>query len=172
MSARATTLVVSAALAVAGTVAERGAGAAEELAEPPAPSVTVRGLTARAVVGSYCVPAPREDQESERQAPSDLCVDSAYPLGPKGRLPVRSRSRVRIDVRTRARAVRAHLVRVRGRSFTSVGPLLTGRALTPDGRYWKVRLPTRLGAATALSIDVIYPDGDANAWAGLRPLGD
>lgn len=142
--------------------------AAETLAAPPTPTVTVRGLTARAVVGDYCIPAPRDDPDPSRQTPSDLCVDTAYPLGPKGRLPVRSRSRARIDVRTPARAVSAQLVRVRGRAIHVVGERLAGRALNADGRYWKVRLPTRLDGATAVSIDIVYSDGEANAWAALR----
>jgi hypothetical protein len=145
-------------------------GSAQEPERPPTVRVTVRALTTPAALGSYCI-AAEPNADKGPIAPEGPCVESAYPLRPKGKLPVRPRSRARIDVGTRAVALRARMIRVRGGTFSFVGRSLRPVAIGEDGRHWRVRLPSRLQRANALSIDVDYVDGQANLWAGLRRLG-
>jgi hypothetical protein len=75
---------------------------------------------------------------------------------------------MRIDFRKRARSVTARLVRVKGKDIRFVGPLLRPHSLRDARDRWKVRLPHRLRRANIVSIQVEYPDGDANFWAALR----
>ena len=135
--------------------------------EPPGLSVTARNLTTTATLGSYCIPDP---QPSDPGGPkvTELCVDVAYPLRTRSRLPVRPRRLMRIAVGTRARAVRARLLNVVGDEYAPVGPVMRGDDPSTDRTRWRMRLPEVIGEANVLSIVVSYPRGHANFWVGIR----
>jgi hypothetical protein len=121
------------------------------------------GLTARATLGTHCLPSGTKEQ------PAVGCADYVYPLHVRGHLPAEPGTDIRVKLRRRATELTASLVRQEGDDFDFVGPTLTG---TPaEGRQrWKLRLPDDLHGANRLSIDVTYVDGDANYWAGLKPV--
>jgi hypothetical protein len=161
-------------LTLAGAIAAGGALAAVATVSgyvpprPPPAEVTIRGLTARAATGSYCIP---DSGGGNGQAAGDMtCVDSGYPLHPRGRLPAPPHSRVRFNVKTRARGVTGRLVRRDGQEFDFVGPQLHAQPLNDRRRVWRLRLPQDLRGAQILDVSVEYPKGDADFWAGIRPV--
>ncbi len=142
------------------------ADASGAVREPPGLSVTARNLITAATLGSYCIPDP---QPSDPGGPkvTELCVDVAYPLRTRSRLPVRPRRLMRIAVGTRARAVRARLLNVVGDEYAPVGPVMRAEDPSTDRTRWRMRLPDAIGEANVLSIVVSYPRGHANFWVGI-----
>jgi hypothetical protein len=123
--------------------------------------VTSHGLRARSVTGSFCAPSNG----------AVLCADAAYPLHPRAYLPITPSSRVLVNLRRRASHVEARLIDAQGQDAALVGPKLAVQARGANGRLWRVRLPKDLGGADALSINAdLEPSGDANWWAGVRPV--
>ena len=154
-------LTVATALAVAATVI------AHDPPRPPDAAVTIRGLTATAATGSYCIPDP---DGGNSEASANVCADVLYPLHPHGRLPAPPGTRARIDLKTTTRAVSARLVRRDGDDYEFVGPQLHGHATGDRKRVWRVRLPDHLHGAQILDVSVEYPDGEADFWVGIRPV--
>jgi hypothetical protein len=133
--------------------------------EGPTLSLSRAGLTAQATAGSMCrQPPPGE-------AGPGLCVDAAYPLAVRGRLPVRPRGRVVLETSVDASKLHARLMRVRGRAVERVGGRLEVRRLS--GRRWAVTLPGQLGDADVLDVFLRWENprdghGDASFWGGIR----
>lgn len=140
--------------------------------EQPTPiTVSNRGGSVEATRGSYCL---QLEQASSGAEWVSTCADAAYPLLVNRRLPVAPRQTLEIDTQVRARRIDAGLVRLRGR-----GPLRTRipvhvKSLDPVRRAnsnstrWRITLPRDLRRATVLDVDVVYSNGDANFWAGIR----
>ncbi|MFL5781902.1 MAG: hypothetical protein ACJ760_11365 [Thermoleophilaceae bacterium] len=153
------------ALPIALVLAAGAALAANALRAPERPIkpayVTSQGLRARAAVGSYCVVGKG----------AGGCGDAAYPLHPRGHLPITPGSRLRVNLRRHAAHLEASLVRVDGDHFdTAGGKVKAGRA-GGNGRFWRLKLPDDLGGADILSLEAtLKPSGDANWWAGVKPV--
>jgi hypothetical protein len=123
--------------------------------------VTSHGLRAGTALGSYCV----VDEGAGG------CGDAAYPLHPRAHLPITPGSRLRVNLRRHAKRVEAVLVRVEGDNMTTVGGRVRSRRAGGNGRFWRLRLPDDLGEANVLSIEAtLEPSGDANWWAGVKPV--
>jgi hypothetical protein len=155
-------LAVTAAAAMA-----TGALAAEHPWVPERARVTAYGLTAGTERGSFC-----SSRTSADGGGVTGCADYAYPLHPRAYLPIAPGAVVRVDVRRRAGGVTAGLVRVDGNEITNVGSPLTAEPVDSGRRVWRLRLPQQVADATALSISARWPggSGDANWWAGVRPV--
>lgn len=154
-------ILIASALAIAfAAVITALASAGSKPAVKPA-FVTSHGLRAASAVGSFCAPSGF----------AVLCADAAYPLHPRAYLPITPRSRVLVNLRRRATHVDARLIDATGQDAALVGPKLPVRRRDANGRLWRVRLPKDLGGADALSINAdLMPSGDANWWAGVKPV--
>ena len=120
-------------------------GQAQEAPDRPGLSVSHAGLTARATLGSFCA--------------DGLCADALHPPQPKGRLPVRSRSRLTLRFTRDATAVQARLGRRGGRA-------LSVQKVT--SRKWTVRLPRKLHGAKIVDVFARGDAWDGSFWAGIR----
>lgn len=150
-------LVLAAAAAIAAFALSR---APEPVVKPA--YVTSHGLRARAVVGTFCAP-----DSSGRT----LCSDKRYPLHPRAYLPITAGSKLRVNLRRHAKRLDASLLRVEGNEMKSVGGKVRAKRSGGNGRFWRLRLPDDLGGANVLSIGAdLKPSGDANWWAGVRPV--
>ena len=159
-------LLAALAAVVATAVAIAASQAAQKGSSGPRPAlVTIVNLTARSAVGSYCV--TRRTGEGTGYS---FCADKAYPLDPLGSLPAPPNAVVRVDVRRRVQSLEWGLIRRDGSRFDSVGT--GGKASPVDAahRRWRLRLPADLQGATDISLFVKFRGGDANFWAGLRPV--
>lgn len=161
--------VVTAAGAAVALISGQPAQSAEEQAPKPDPLTLSRaGVKVRATVGGYCLPVQNDPTEFAE------CVDSVYPLPIRRKLPVRAGSRITLRTKSPARRLRVRLLRVRGQDFNRVAGKVRTRAVGESGKTWRLRLPRRLGRATALDLNVDYRPtgtarfgGTANFWAGI-----
>ena len=119
--------------------------------------VAAHGLSARATLGTHCLPSNG----------ATMCADYMYPLDPRGHLPAEPGARMRVKLRRRATSVTASLVRQDGDDFEFVSSSFAATR-AENSKRWRLRLPDDLHGANRLSLDVDYVDGDANYWAGLR----
>jgi hypothetical protein len=118
--------------------------------KPPPVYVGANGEYVRAAQGSYCY---------------GICADLFSPLQFAVRLPVVGHQRLTVDAGKRLQRLRAILMRVDGEHMISMG---AARARpTSQGRFWRLRLPTGVAGADALSLDLTYRTGTSNVWAGL-----
>jgi hypothetical protein len=148
-------------LAAAAAIAAFALSRAPEPAVKPA-YVTSHGLRARAVVGTYCAPSGND---------AIGCADKVYPLHPRAYLPITPGSRLRVNLRRHAKGLDVVLLRVEGNEMKSVGGKVRAKRSGGNGRFWRLRLPDDLGGANALSIGAdLKPSGDANWWAGVKPV--
>jgi hypothetical protein len=152
---------------VAATLLTTSAFAADHPWIPRKARVTVFGLHAGTARGSWCSSRETGDGQGVHG-----CADYAYPLDTPSYLPITPGAAVRVDVRRAARDVTATLRRVDGNEITVVGSAMTGQPVDSKRRIWRLRLPLVVGGATALSITAHWQDswGDANWWAGVRPV--
>jgi hypothetical protein len=156
------------ALAVAPLLAPY-ASAAGNPAVPNTARVTTRGLTADTTRGSWC-----SWYQTSKRTWVWSCADYAYPLPTEAFLPITRGAVVRVDTRRPANDVTATLRHVDGDDESVVGPAMTGTPVDSSRRIWQLRLPQRIGGASALSITAHWwkDPGDANWWAGVRPVSD
>jgi hypothetical protein len=152
--------------AVAGIAVAKPEGMA-----PRAALVSAHSLTIKSQVGSFCTQSRPDGGTS-----SGVCAD-AIPAGIRGHLPVRPQDAVRLrfrhnpNIRDRVRSVHVALAVLRRRQF---GLDYVGHARHPvqnpiHASRWKVTLPNDLRGANVLEVDVLYPGGDAQFWAGIAP---
>lgn len=158
---RARILGVSGALSLIAIVALPGVSLGRLDVRPEPVAVTIRGVTVRATAGDFCL----RSQESE-SAVRTVCADAHYPLPVRGRLPARPGRWVTFDTTVEATRVEVGLIRLKNwQKSRFVG---RARRRNDDGTRWRIRLPKRLRGAEILNIDVKYPNGEANFWAGIR----
>jgi hypothetical protein len=129
--------------------------------------VTSQGLRAGTVLGSFCSTGGTKDGTGVVG-----CGDAGYPLHPHAYLPIVPGSTVRTNVRHRAKSLSASLIRVDGEQMNDVGGDVVAKPVAGSHRrVWRLRLPDDLGDANVLSIEARFkPAGDANWWAGVKPV--
>ena len=146
-------------LAIVGAPATSAGGRTK----PPPVYIGAHGEYVRAAQGSYCWTYKSGGRGT------GACADAAYPLHLSARLTVAGRQRLTVDVGRRAKRLGASLVRVEGEKVI-YGHAVRAKA-TGRGRFWKLRLPADLEDVDALSLDLVYRQGDSNVWAGLEVGG-
>jgi hypothetical protein len=126
---------------------------------PPPLYVGSQGLYVKATQGSYCYSGKGKG----------VCADYAYPLSVKAHLPVAPGRRISVDGGRTLRRAGATLLRVKGQDLEYLKVLRLKRR--GKGRHWRGRLPSELGGANVLSVDVSFRHrgGSSNAWAGIDP---
>jgi hypothetical protein len=151
-------LIVLVALLASAAVALGGGTAGA----PKQALVTSQGLRTGSVLGSYCSSGPGVSG----------CGDAAYPLPVRTHVPVVPGSVVRANVRKRARSLNAYLVHVEGDGMNDAGgAIVTKPVKHSHRRIWRLRMPDHLGDANVLSIQAQFArGGDANWWAGIKPV--
>jgi hypothetical protein len=145
-------------IAAAATVAALASAGSKPAVKPA--WVFSHGLRAGSVVGTFCAPSNG----------ATLCGDAAYPLHPRAHLPITPGGHMRLNLRRRAKSVEASLVRIDGDDSDFVGGKIDAERRDSRGRTWKLRLPDDLAGANALSISAKLESGDANWWAGVKPV--
>jgi hypothetical protein len=157
-------ILLALAIVVAGATAALAVGGA---APPPKKAwVTSHGLRAGTVLGSYCSSGTSKDGGGVSG-----CGEAAYPLHPRSYLPITRGSTVRANLRHRAKTVVASLLRVEGHKTNDVTGSVEAKPVGSHRRVWRLHLPAELGGANVISIEARFkPSGDANFWAGVRPV--
>ena len=108
--------------------------------------------TVQASVGSHCTP----------RGGAMACVDRAYPLESKKRLPVHGRGRIRLEFRVEPQEIYPELRDRRSRSIFELTP-------RGGGTEWRVRLPRALPRRMdRLGVFVSYRRGSADFEVDLR----
>jgi hypothetical protein len=103
-----------------------------------------------------------------------MCADAAYPLAVRGYVKVAPGQTIAVDTHLKALRVEAGLVSLEGsgpartRRPVRVKELDAARPFNRKKTHWHLTLPYNLRHATILELDVLYPNGDANFWAGIR----
>jgi hypothetical protein len=127
-------------------------------------TVTVRGHTVRATLGSYCLPG---NPDGSDRSQAYTCADAFATPGTRRKLAVAPRDRVLVTTGAKAKRVYVGLVRTtrRGQSYVG-GRRAHRRAGHP--RRWLMRLPRRLRRADLLDVAVEYREGDADFGVSIR----
>jgi hypothetical protein len=157
-------LAIATAVAAATAAIALGGGTG---GPPKRALVTSQGLRAGTTVGTFC-----SNGTTENGMGVSGCGDAAYPIPVRSYLPVTPGSTVRANVRKRAETLEAGLVHVEGDEMDFVGDDVSAKPVKGSHRrVWRLKLPADLAGANVLSISTAWASGgDANFWAGVKPV--